>query len=250
MKTFWKLAVLVVAVVACESKKKEVTATDGAKDRTKTRVVTAKYADGTVRAEISYLGDEKHGLAKSYDQKGKLTLELNYVRGKREGVSKKYYEGGKQVYQTTEYKNDNIHGLQRKYREDGALLSEARFIDGQPCQGLKEYLLDGTEKKKYPEIVIKQIDRLQAQGFYRIEVSMSAKVGKVRYYRGKLSRQGCITDQLEPLLLDRTERVGIYEYDLPPGGFFMEELNIVAQVETLFGNAYIVQRSIPIAIQN
>jgi hypothetical protein len=213
-------------------------------------IVVTKHDNGKTKAEIPYENGKQHGISKSYGRDGKLILELPYNNGKREGISKKYYAGGKQLYQTTEYKNDKLHGLQVKYRESGNIMSEARFENNLPCIGLKEYLLDNSLKKQYPKINITPIDRLDEKGLYSLEVSMSDKVRSVKYYKGKLTPGGCITDDLYNLLINEKNKTGQLTYHLAPGRFVMEEVNIIAVVETILGNTYITQRSYNVAIDN
>ena len=213
-------------------------------------IVKTKHENGKPRAEISYKDGKQHGLSKSFDRDGKLILELPYAEGKREGLSKKYFAGGKQLYQTTEYKNDKLHGVQTRYRENGKVMSEARYENDFPCLGLKEYLLDNSLKKQYPQIKITPIDRLADRGEYTLEISMSDKVRAVKYYSGKLSPAGCLVDNLYFILFNQTAKTGQLKYHLPPGGFKMEEVNIIAVVETLMGNTYVTQKTYNLAIDN
>lgn len=220
------------------------------KKRDSVRIETAKHSNGKLKAEVPYAGKKKHGLAKTFDKDGNIMLELPYVFGKREGQSKKYYEGGKQVYQTTEYKNDLLHGMQVKYRENGDLMSEARFDNDFSCAGLKEYYTDKTLKKEYPKLIITPVDKIESQGVYVLNISLSERVRKVKYYTGKLSPSGCLHDDLYSVLQDEQKKTGIIKYTIPPGAFLMEEVNIIAAVETIYGNTYVVQRTHNVAIQN
>jgi len=243
------LALILLSNCSLEKKKKKETkdtklSADGSK------LVQNKYDNGKTRSEVTYKNGKQNGPAKSFDREGHLLLELFYIDNKRNGLSKKYYEGGQQIYQSTEYKDDKMHGHQTKFRENGNLMSEARFENNFPCTGLKEYLLDNTLKKKYPQINIKPVDRLESSGVYTLEISMSDKIKSVKYYSGKLNRTGCMHDDLYFILQDQTKKTGQLTYNLPPGGFMMEELNIIAVVETLLGNSYITQRSYNLAIDN
>ena len=66
---------------------------------------------------------------------------------------------------------------------------------------------------------------------------------------GKLTKGACLSDDLYHILQDETRRVGRLTYNLPPGGFMMDELNIIAAVETVYGNTYITQRAYNLAIE-
>lgn len=243
------LFLLAVIVLNCTPEKKQ-TVKKSQSDSAGSSIVKRKHENGKPKAEISYKDGKQHGVSKSFDREGKLILELPYVEGKREGLSKKYFAGGKQLYQTTEYKNDKLHGIQTRYRENGKVMSEARFENDFPCLGLKEYLLDNSLKKQYPQIKITPIDRLSDRGEYTLEISMSDKVRSVKYYSGKLSSAGCLVDELYFILFNQTTKTGQLKYHLPPGGFKMEEVNIIAVVETLMGNSYVTQRSYNLAIDN
>ena len=79
---------------------------------------------------------------------------------------------------------------------------------------------------------------------------MSDKVRSVKYYKGKLTPGGCITDDLYNLLMNERKKTGQLTYHVAPGRFVMEEVNIIAVVETTLGNTYITQRSYNVAIDN
>lgn len=215
-----------------------------------TKVVRSTYSNGKTKAEMPIKNGKKNGLSKSFDKNGNISLELPYVDNLREGKSKKYYEGGKQIYQTTEYKRDKMTGFQTKYRENGDVLSVARYENDLPCLDLKEYYKDNTLKNKYPKIKVTSIDRLDTEGVYLLKLSMSEKVRKVKYYTGKLSAGGCLNEDLYSVLLNESENTGQLSYHLAPGGFIMEELNIIAVAETIYGNSYIAQTKHNLAIDN
>ena len=242
------LVILLISWSCSDDKKTSKKKDDSTSLPDGTKIVRSTYSNGILKAEVLFRDGKKNGLSKSFDKSGKISLELPYVNNQRHGQSKKYYEGGKELYQTTEYKNDKIHGIQIKYRENGDVLSEARYEENQPCQELKEYYKDNSLKEDYPKIIVTPIDKLETQGAYYLEISMSEKVRKVKYYLGKLTRGGCLNEDLYHILQDESKRVGKLTYTMPPGGFMMEELNIIAAVETIYGNTYISQRSYNLAI--
>jgi hypothetical protein len=57
-----------------------------------------------------------------------------------------------------------------------------------------------------------------------------------KYLHGKLSPSGCLTDNLYFVFLINLAKRVVLRYDLQPGVYVMEELNIIAAVETLQGN--------------
>jgi hypothetical protein len=242
------LAALAFSIFSCSSPNNN-NSTEPIANADGSKTVRSYYRNKQVKAEVTYMGDKRHGISRSYDAKGVLLLELPYADDKREGQSKKYYATGT-LFQTTEYVDDMIHGKQVKYRTDGRMMSEAIFEKEEPCLGLKEYLEDNTVKKKYPKIVVKEIDRIESRGKFILEVSMSDKVKRVKYYTGKLSPGGCIWNGSASVPADEDPRVGTIVYTLYPGQFVMEEVTITAVVETLMGNSYVTQTRKNIAIKN
>jgi hypothetical protein len=220
-----------------------------ASGKKKNGLVKSYHSDGKIFSAINYKDGVKHGVSYSYYANGQINLELTYDNGKRTGQSKRYYENGK-LYQTTEYANNIPHGYQKKYREDGNPISETRFENDQPCIGLKEYLLDNTLKKNYPSIIITPVDELATKGKYTLKLSLSDKTKKVKFYEGKLTANGCFQDKLNYIRLDERTGTGEIVYNMAPGTFIMEELNIVARVKTPQGNTYITQRTYPVALDN
>lgn len=203
--------------------------------------------DKKLVSEVPMKDKMRHGVAKTYYTNGKVKLELPYVDDKREGTSRRYYESGL-LYQETDYKDDQIHGVQKKYEEAG-LMSEARYEDGKPCQGLVEYS-DGKKRTNFPSIVIKVVDRIQTDGTYTLLLSVTEGALNAKFYVGELTKSGCLHYGLIPLPKGEKRNTGVIFYSLSPGQFYMEELNIIAEVETRKGNTWITQKTFPLSIEN
>lgn len=212
-------------------------------------VVKANYPDGSLRAEIPHVEGLKHGMATEYYKTGKIFQTIEYAKGLKHGWAKRYWENGN-LYQETPYDSGKIHGEQKKYREDGKLASVAVYEYDNPCVDLKEYLLDGKQKRDYPKIVITPIDNLWRDNEYILRLSVSDKTKSVEFFTGKLTNGRCLGDQASKVWNTDRNGVGEITITLPPGGFMMEELNIIAKVKTRQGNYYITQRKYNLAIQN
>ncbi len=236
---------LLLILVSCENKKVETKS----KKKSDTTDGSKKYysQDGKLKTELTILNGKRHGVAKNYYKNGKLSLEMNYKNGKREGLSKRYYEDGT-LYQETLYKDDKIDGERKKYKEDGKLMSVARFEKNRPCLGLKEILVGGSLKDNFPKIIITPSDRLKREGVYQIDLTLTESARSVKYYIGNLSASGCLTDQL--ISIETNNKKGTIKYSLPPGGFMMQELNFVAEIETRMGNTYLAQKKFFVSIEN
>ncbi len=236
--------VVLLLFMSCDTKK-------GTKTKNaKTDNISRSYTkDGRLKSEISVKNGLRDGLCKTYYGNGKVSLEMIYQAGKRHGTSRRYYESGI-LYQETEYKEDKMDGSRKKYTEQGKLMSEENFVNNLPCNSLKEFADDGSMRKGYPVIQISPVDRIKIDGTYVLSLSLSNHGKKVKYYKGRLSSAGCLTEDAEPLFTNTQTGVGQVRYYLAPGGFQMEELHIIAEVTTLMGNVYLAQRSFNVAIEN
>jgi MORN repeat variant len=246
MKLFLLVLIFLFAM-SCETKKKDVKS----KKKADTTDGLKKYysTDGKLKTELTILKGKRNGIARTYYKNGKVSLEMNYKTGKRDGLSKRYYEDGT-LYQETNYKDDKIDGIRKKYREDGKPMAIARYENDHPCSGLREFLLKGGEKDNFPSIVISPEDRLKREGVYIINLSLSDKSRRVKFYIGNLSSSGCLTEKLISVMMDKSTGTGKIPYTLPPGAFMMEELNFVAELETMSGNTFITQKKFYVSIEN
>lgn len=250
MKLAGQLLFLLLLAISCATEKPKDQSTDAVTvNPDGTRTIKSFYKNKKVRSVVIYKDGVRNGIAQSYDENGNLLLEVNYVNDKREGQAKRFYTGGA-VFQITEYRNDVMHGKQFKFRGDGTPISEARYENDHPCLGLKEFLGSKKQRTKFPQIVIAEIDHIDASGQYTLEVSMNPRVKKVKYYMGKLTPSGCLSDFNIGVQMDESRHVGLVRYHLLPGDFVMEEVNIVAIAETLNGNSYVCQKTFNVAIKN
>lgn len=246
---FLLLLLLVVSESCDKGAKKKTASSKTNRDSVKTGLVKALFDNGKVRAEINYKDGKKHGVAKEYYKEGGLFQEISYENGIKNGVAKRYHKNGK-LYQTTEYRIGKMHGKQIKYRENGEIASEASYMQDEPCSGLVEYTLEGSQKKKYPSIIIQPIDNLLRDNKYILRIAMSDKSKAVEYYLGKLTKEGCLGESVEKIWGKVNNGSIDLEYNLRPGMFIMERINVIARVKTLQGNYYITQRAYNVAAEN
>jgi hypothetical protein len=247
MSKFICFFIFIFLVISCETKKND---TKSIKKSDTTDGVKKYYTkEGKLKTVLTILNGKRNGIAKTYYKNGKISLEMNYKMGRRDGMSKRYYENGT-LYQETVYKDDKVDGVRKKYREDGKPMSIARYENDQPCSGLQEFLVNGNKKDNFPSIVITPEDRLKSEGIYIINLSLTDKSKRVKFYIGNLPASGCLSEKLIFVMTDKNTGKGKVPYSLPPGGFMMEELNFVAEVETVLGNTYITQKKFFVSIEN
>jgi hypothetical protein len=224
-----------------KSKKPSKKITDG--------VVKQYRTDGELKNEITFKDGKKHGLAKTYYKDGMLHQEIEYINNVQHGLATTYYETGK-VYQITPYDSGKINGIRKKYRKNGDLMAEIPYDHNSPCKGLKEYLLDGSLKKKYPKIIVKTIDNILKNGKYKLRFTISDNSRNVDYYPGtELTKNGCFKEIVRPM---SSQKKGMAEltYTLPVGTFLMEEIKMVAVVTTRLGSPFVTDITYNLALEN
>ncbi len=232
------------SLASCENsstKKTSKTIKDG--------VVKQYRAGHILKNEITFKNGKKNGIAKSYYKSGKIHNQVTYLNDIKNGEAIVYYENGN-IYQSTQYDSGKMSGIRKKYRENGQLMAEIPYLNDMPCKGLKEYLLDGSIKKKYPKIVIKPIDNILKNGSYILRFEISDKSKKVEYYPGiQLPKNGCFTEKINPMS-SQIKGVTQLRFDVPTGMFLMEEIKMTAVVTTILGNPFVTDISYNLALEN
>ena len=205
-------------------------------------------SDGTLFSERNYKNGKLHGVSKTFYPDGKLRTKVNYDQGLKHGIALKFFQNGN-VYQEYNYNYGKLNGSQKKYYENGKLMSEIDYKNDFPGIGLKEYLSTGKLKKKYPRIIIEAQDQTLINSTYILRIKLSDGNNNVQYFQGKLDDEGFMNTRLERLVNMGDGVLEMY-YNVPPGHFLMEEINIVAKVKTRFRNFYIVTIKHNLSIEN
>jgi hypothetical protein len=205
------------------------------------------FPDGGLYLEINYKDSVPHGITKRYYKSGQLLEESEYRNGVQHGLTKMYHENGK-LSSITPYDSGRIHGIKKKYRKDGMPAYEAPYHYDQPCVGLTELYLSGRPVDNYPKIVITPKDELLKSNMFTLELSLSDKSNLVEFYKGELTNGKYIGAGAQEIYMSKG--VGKLFYVIPPGGFQMEKLNIIAKVKTDLNNYYITKTTYNLAIEN
>jgi hypothetical protein len=205
------------------------------------------FPDGSLYLEINYKDSLPHGVAKRYFKSGLLLEEADYRDGIQHGITKTFYENGK-LSSITPYDSGRIHGVKKKYRKDGSPAYEAPYYFDQPCVGVTELFLSGRPVDNYPKIVITPKDDLLRSNTYTLEFTLSNKSTAVEFFKGQLTDGKYIGSSAKEIYV--TKGVGKLFYVVPPGGFEMERMNVIAKVTTDLGNYYITQTSYNLAVEN
>jgi hypothetical protein len=205
------------------------------------------FPDGKLYLEVNYKDSVPHGTTKRYFKAGGILEESEYRNGILHGITKTFYEDGTLSSQTP-YDSGRIDGIKLKFRKDGTKTYEAPYQDGEPCAGLKEYFLSGNPVNNYPKIVVQPKNKLLTDDQYILEFSLSDNSKSVEFYKGTIKRDGCLSSANAPMYTSKG--VARLFYFLPPGGFLMENINVIAKVKTDLGNYYFTQVSYNLAVEN
>jgi hypothetical protein len=205
------------------------------------------FPDGSLYLEVNYKDSVPHGMTKRYFKSGQLLEEAEYRNGVQHGITKTYYENGK-LSSITPYDSGRVHGIKKKYRKDGTPAYEAPYHYDQPCVGLTELFLSGRPVDNYPTIVITEKDELLRSNLFTLELRLSNKSQSVEFYHGELTDGKYIGKSAREIYM--SNGVGKLIYVVPPGGFEMAKLNIIAKVKTDLNNYYITTTRYNLAIEN
>lgn len=79
---------------------------------------------------------------------------------------------------------------------------------------------------------------------------MSEKVREVEYYTGELTNGNCIGEKAVKIW--NTDRYGLAEipFQVLPGQFLMQKVNVIAKVKTTLGNYLVIEKSMNVAVEN
>jgi hypothetical protein len=202
--------------------------------------ITKYYSNNLLIKEITFKNGVRQGEMKTYYQGGQLNHTLWYENGLREDTAKMYYLEG-QVYRSTPYKHDTIDGTQIQYYRDGRIKAKLHFIKGLRTPILEEYSRDGKLFRGYPEIVFTINDNYSTTGKVRINLELTDKARKVKFYRGELTNGLFDTAKCKiiPSVNGKTF-VDLKKSGTPQTDYF----GIIGAILTDFGNRYLSYKKI------
>jgi len=200
-----------------------------------------KYYSGNLLVkEVTFENGVRHGEAKTFYQGGQLYQTYWYRNGLREDSARWYYPEG-QVFRSTPMKHDTIDGIQKQYYRNGRVKAKIGYIKGLRSPLIEEYTQNGKLVKGYPEIIFSINDNYSTTGKVRINLELSDKSKKVKFFRGEFT--GGVFDTLK---CERIKSAGGKTYiDLKKSGSpEADNLGIIASFLTDFGNNYLAYKKI------
>ncbi len=99
------------------------------------------HRNGTLREEISFLGQQLHGACRTWHPNGRLASEQFYQRGRLHGLCQQWNQRGELL---GSYEVKDGTGIQREWFQNGRLQLETSTVAGKFTGRIRIWLQDGT----------------------------------------------------------------------------------------------------------
>jgi MORN repeat variant len=198
------------------------------------------YSNKLLIKEITFKNGVRQGEMRSFYQGGQLRQTFWYENGLREDSSKWYYLEG-QVFRSTPYRHDTIHGTQKQYYRNGRLKAKLNYFKGLRTPELEEFTNDGKLVSGYPDIMYTFTDNYSTTGKVRLNLSLSDKSTRVKFYRGDFTDG--VFDSTKCSMIKAVNGkafVDLRKTNSPQ----VNKISIIAVVLTDFGNNYFAHKKI------
>ncbi|OFY64831.1 MAG: hypothetical protein A2V64_03920 [Bacteroidetes bacterium RBG_13_43_22] len=190
--------------------------------------------------EVTFNNGVRDGLMKTYYQSGQLYQTFWYENGLREDSAVWYYLEG-QVFRTTPYKRDTVEGIQKQFYRTGKLRARIGYSKGLRTPFLEEYDLHEKVIGAYPDIITEIRDEYNSKGSFRINLSMSDKTTRVKFYRGEFTDGRFDTTLLRKLdVVNGTSSINLKKTGTTRQNF----AGVIAEIITQFGNRHLIYKKI------
>jgi hypothetical protein len=198
------------------------------------------YSGKYLIKEVTFKNGIKHGETKTFYPGGQLYQTFWYENGLREDSSRWYYVEG-QLFRSTPIKHDTINGTQKQYYRNGRVKAKINYMKGLRSTGLEEFNQNGKLISDYPEIVFNIIDNYKTAGKLRINLELSDKSRKVKFYRGEFTGGVFDTVKCEPIKSVGGKTFLDLRKSVTPQADYV---GIIGVFLTDFGNKYLAYKKI------
>lgn len=101
------------------------------------------FADGKVQSETAFVNGLAEGMARSYDERGRLVRESQMKAGRRHGLMKEYWPESGKPSKEVPYLDGKVHGVVKEYYANGQLKRELPFRDNLQHGEERQFEADG-----------------------------------------------------------------------------------------------------------
>lgn len=193
------------------------------------------HDNGQLRSLQMYKNKKADGVWKEFNKEGKLYSEICFKDGLFEGTSTVYtYRTGK-VQERITFNRGIKNGLEEFYYPNGNPKSKILYNSGEPCRNIEEWYDGGEKVKNDFKISITESNDVLMKNTLTYSIRLDNPKPDDKVYReiGPAPNE-CEFGQL--FLLKEDNGIHILQFEIPKGGFIMQEVKIVAFRKTAFGN--------------
>lgn len=193
------------------------------------------HENGQLRSLQMYKNKKAHGVWKEFNKEGKLYSEIYFKDGLFDGVSTVYtYRTGK-VQERITFEKGIKNGLEEFYYPNGNPKSKILYNLGEPCKNIEEWYDDGEKVNNNFKIFVTESNDVLMKNTLTYSIRLEKPHSDDKVYReiGPAPNE-CEFGQL--FLLKEENSIYKLQFEIPKGGFVMQEVKIVAFRKTAFGN--------------
>lgn len=198
------------------------------------------YSKDLLIKEVTFKNGVRHGEMRTFYQGGQLYQTFWYENGLRQDSAKWHYLEG-QVFRSTPYKNDTVNGIQKQYYRNGRVKAKLEYVKGVRTPFIEEYTQEGRLVKNYPEIVATLSDNYTTKGSVSINLELSDKGTKVRFYKGDFTNGVFDTTRCIKL---KTENGKAFINLKKSGTEQPDNIGVIAEITTSFGNKHLTHKKV------
>jgi hypothetical protein len=200
-----------------------------------------QYMNGShLSMETTFKNGVKDGISKTYYASGRLRGVLWYENGLREDSAKWYFEEG-QLFRSTPFKNDTADGIQKQYFRNGKLKARIGYKKGLRTFDFEEFDMEGRKVGGYPDLVVSTKDDYSSKGIYTINMGLSDKSTKVKFFRGDFGNG--LFDSTSCQKIKTINGMGVLTLK-KTGAANTGYVDVLASIITFYGNNYLVHKKI------
>lgn len=205
------------------------------------------FENGNLQLESYYKDNKKDSLVRRFFESGQLEWEGFYKNNKLEGNDKTFYINGN-LHTHSFYSEGNKHGEQKAYYPSGKPKYIAFYNHGEAGLGLKEYDEKGKLIQYNYKLLVTEENKLAFDNLYLIKVQIQPERSNSKVYIGEMVGGKFLSGNVKKML--RNNGVYIENIYIPKGRSFMGSFDVVAFIETSFGNQLLLTKKINIAENN
>ncbi|MBN2663414.1 MAG: hypothetical protein JXR68_07165, partial [Bacteroidales bacterium] len=187
---------------------------------------------------------EIEGTVVQYYREGNVQITYFQKDGKKNGKAVWFYENGEK-YLEVNYIEDEFDGDLVKYYDNGKIQSVTPYDKGELLPGTIEYNQLG-EKMDSIELIIDVKNSLSVNNKYQLIFSLSENVKNVVFFNYVDEGEGTITKYK----FVTENKIGSHTITILPGAFYKNNYKIVAIVETLLDNRFMIIKHYTLNITN